>query len=65
MQAHPSELIQRYRRLRQVLERAYAHRPWNSRRIDHIADAISEIEKQLTKLGNLTGKAILRRPETR
>ncbi len=60
MHAHPNELIQRYRRLRQILERAYAQRPWNSRRIDLIANALSEIEQNLSRLGNLTGKAIIR-----
>lgn len=60
MQSHPNELIRRYKRLRQILERAYAQRAWNSQRIDLIADALSEIERRLARLGNLTGKSILR-----
>ncbi len=59
MPVHPNELILRYRRLRQILERAYSHRSWNSRRIDRIANALCEIERQLARLGNLTGKAML------
>lgn len=60
MHAHPNELIQRYRRLRQVLERAYAHRSWNSRRIDQIANALCEIEMRLARLGSVAGRAVMR-----
>lgn len=63
MQLHPNELIHRYRRLRQILERAYVQKSWNSRRIDHIADALCEIERRLSRLGNLSGKSVLRGPE--
>lgn len=60
MHAHPNELIQRYRRLRQVLERAYVHRSWNSRRIDQIANALCEIEMKLARLGSAAGRAVMR-----
>lgn len=62
MDAHPNEMIQRYRRLRQILERAYSHRPRNSRRIDLIADALCEIERRLARIGNFTAKAGLGLP---
>lgn len=65
MPAHSNEMLLRYRRLREILERAYSHRSWNSRRIDQIADALCELERKLARLGDLTGKAVLRWPEVR
>jgi hypothetical protein len=45
-----NELIRRHRQLRNVLERAYAQPRWNTRRIDRIANALTETEMRLERI---------------